>query len=53
MFKKIITFLAQKLADTIIQKMSNTTNEDTFNHLYEFGMKLNSFCIDNFEIYLD
>lgn len=53
MFKKLITILAQKLADTIIEKMSNATNEDTFNYLYDFGMMLDSFCVNKFEIYLD
>jgi hypothetical protein len=53
MIKKIVTILTQKLADIIIEKMSNSTDEDTIKYLYDFGMMLDSFCINNFDIYLE
>jgi len=52
-FEKLITYLGQKLADTIIEKMIESTDEITINHLYEFGMMLDSFYVNTFGIYLD
>jgi len=43
----------QRIADSVIRRMENTTNEDLFEFYYEFGMWLNGFAIKRFDIYLD
>jgi len=42
---KILTKILQYIADTIIDKLSKTTNEKQFVKLYNFGMAFNNFCV--------
>lgn len=43
----------QLIADKLIIKLSNSNNEEEFNHYYNLGMMLNDFSINVFDIYLD
>jgi len=49
----MIRRIAQYLADDIIKKLEMTNDEMVIKHLYEFGLMLDYFCIDVFNIYLD
>lgn len=44
--------LLQKFADSIINKMEKTTNEELIEFYYEFGMFINNVSIKYFKIYL-
>ena len=41
------------VADKLIIKLSNSKNEEEFNHLYDMGMTLNNICVYYLNIYLD
>lgn len=45
--------LLQLIADKVINKLENSTNLDSFDFFYDFGIWLNEYCIIYYDIYLD
>ena len=43
----------QSIANKIIDKLANASNEDVFNFYLELGYWYDDFCINNFNLYLD
>ena len=43
----------QSIADGIIKKLANASNDDMFNFYLEIGMWYDNFCVNTFDLYLD
>ena len=43
----------QSIADHIIKKLGETSDNEMFHFYYDMGLMLNSFAINYFDIYLD
>jgi hypothetical protein len=53
MKKIIVKYLSQMIADSIIKKLEKCKNSKKFDRYYSMGMKLNDYCVNKHEIYLN
>ena len=51
--RKFITYFSQSFADVIIFKLQNAETEDEFDFWFEMGAKLDAYCVNFHEIYLN
>lgn len=51
--RKIFTSLTQSLADVLIIKLQNATTKDEFYMWFEIAAKLDAYCVEFHNIYLD
>ena len=45
--------ILQKIADSIINRLEKSENEDIFQFYYELGVSFNYICVNNFGVYLN
>jgi len=45
--------ILQSIADGIIKKLANASNDETFDFYFELGMWFDSLCVNYFNLYLD
>ncbi len=51
--RKLITSIAQSFADVLIIKLENASTKDEFYMWFEIAAKLDSYCVEFLNIYLD
>jgi hypothetical protein len=51
--RKFITYFSQSFADVIIIRLQNAETEDEFDFWFDMGVKLDAYCVNFHEIYLN
>jgi hypothetical protein len=51
--RKFITYFSQSFADVIIIRLKNAETEDEFDFWFDMGAKLDAYCVNFHEIYLN